>query len=78
MTLPATNAQSAFLTPEELRDLTGYARPSAQEAWLRARGFNVAKNGIGRVMLTWDAVVQWQLGASGQKTVVSPDWSKIA
>ena len=84
MTLPAANPfisaadhRPAFLTPDELRDLTGYTRPSAQEHWLRARGFNVAKNGVGRIMLTWDAVVQWQMGGNTPKTSASPDWGNI-
>ena len=84
MTLPAANplvsapeARPAFLTPDELRDLTGYARPSAQETWLRARGFNVAKNGAGRVMLTWDAVIQWQLGGAARQLAAAPNWGNI-
>jgi hypothetical protein len=31
-----------LLTPDELRDLTGYRRPHDQCAWLRARGWTFA------------------------------------
>jgi hypothetical protein len=72
-----TVERHAFLDAAELTALTGYTRPSAQEAWLKARGFNVARNGIGRVMLTWEAVIQWQTGGQGPKTSPEPEWSNI-
>jgi hypothetical protein len=58
-----TVERRAFLDAAELTALTGYTRPSAQEAWLKARGFNVARNGIGRVMLAREALERWRNGA---------------
>ncbi|WP_031597205.1 DUF4224 domain-containing protein [Ferrovum myxofaciens] len=66
----------AFLGSDDLKVLTGYSRPSSQEGWLKAHGFNVAKNGVGRVVLTWEAVIQWQLG-SRIKSTPTPEWSNI-
>lgn len=41
-----------FLTATDLHDLTGYARPSKQIAWLRGEGFTfrVAADGHPRVL----------------------------
>ena len=36
-----------FLTPDELRELTGYRRPSSQIRWLRARRVRHYVNGAG-------------------------------
>jgi hypothetical protein len=39
-----------FLTPEELRLLTGYRRSSAQIRWLRRHGYRFTVNGLGPVV----------------------------
>jgi hypothetical protein len=38
---------SAFITPETLRDLTGYRRPGAQIKWLRDHGWRFEVNAAG-------------------------------
>jgi hypothetical protein len=35
-----------FLTPQELRRLTGYIRPNAQVRWLRKNGWRFTVNGL--------------------------------
>lgn len=37
-----------FLTPEELRQLTGYVKPSKQIEWLRRKGVPHFVNAAGR------------------------------
>ena len=36
-----------FLTPADLRNLTGYQRASAQARWLRRHGWRFTVNGLG-------------------------------
>lgn len=51
-----------FLTPDELRDLTGLEQPAAQERLLRSWGLSVFRNRANRVMLAKEALTRWQLG----------------
>ena len=68
---------STFLTPDELRELTGYSAGMSQEKWLKGHGLNVARNRAGRVILARAAVIQWHLGGAFMAPAVGPDWSKI-
>lgn len=68
-----------FLTADELRDLTGRERPSAQIKWLRANGFDVMvrADGLPRVLR---AMVEARMGAPSRLTDHSPakpDWSSL-
>jgi len=68
-----------FLTADELRDLTGRARPGAQIKWLRANGFDVVvrADGLPRVLR---AAVEARMGAPIRPTEpspVKPDWSSL-
>lgn len=36
-----------ILTPQDLHDLTGYVRPSAQARWLRRHGWRFTVNALG-------------------------------
>lgn len=56
-----------FLTPDELRDLTGCVKPASQERRLREMGLTVHRNAANRVMLAREALVRWQLGERGDK-----------
>jgi hypothetical protein len=51
-----------FLTQDELLELTGLEQPAAQERLLRSWGLTVLRNRANRVVLTRDALTQWQLG----------------
>lgn len=50
-----------FLTPDEVADMTGYTKPSAQIRWLNAErfGYVVSSNGTPKVLR---AVVVGRLG----------------
>ena len=54
-----------FLTPDELRSLTGYQRPSAQARWLRAQGIEPFVSAAGQVQVTHDIVAEVQRVRSG-------------
>lgn len=45
-----------LLTTEEVRDLTGYEKPSAQSKWMRENGITHFINGQNVVKVTWEAV----------------------
>lgn len=47
-----------FLTETELRDLTGYVRPSAQIRWLRTRGYRFEIGGDGLPRLSKNVVIE--------------------
>lgn len=46
-----TAHQSPFVSRDELVELTGYRRPSAQAQWLAAKGFTFMVNAAGRPIL---------------------------
>lgn len=41
-----------FLTAADLKQLTGYTRPSAQVRWLRRHGFKITVNGLKEPVVT--------------------------
>ena len=57
-----------FLTRQELEELTGYVRSSAQCRLLREWGIEPYVSARGRVMVTWDAVEEAQRRRSGIET----------
>ena len=67
---------SLFLTPEELREMTGFCRPSKQIEWLRANGFSfrIAADGHPRVLASH---VQRVMGGQTVKEGTTPDFSKL-
>lgn len=54
-----------FLTPDELRALTGYRRPTAQARWLRTHGIEPFISAAGAVQVTHDIVQEMQRVRSG-------------
>lgn len=46
-----------FLTPEEVADLTGYQKPSAQIRWLRAEQFGFVVGGDGQAKVLREVVL---------------------
>ncbi|MHB1667359.1 DUF4224 domain-containing protein [Thiomonas sp.] len=70
-----------FLTNAEMAELTGLSQSSAQERWLLARGLRASRNRAGRVMLTRDALVQWQSGRVPAQNLiqqpVTPKWDSV-
>lgn len=55
-------SDAAFLTDEELRELTGLEQPAAQERLLRSWGLSVYRNRANKVKLSREALARWQLG----------------
>lgn len=53
---PVSPSTPIFLTKEELRQLTGYARPMAQLRWIRDRGYLHEIDAKGRPVLMRDHV----------------------
>jgi hypothetical protein len=66
-----------FLTPDELADLTGLKRPTAQYAWLRANGWPVERDAAGRPKVL-RAVVEARMGACvGGTMKVEPNFGAL-
>ena len=54
-----------FLSPEELKNLTGYKHRTKQIRWLRAQGIHPFISATGDVSVTWDVVNEALRRASG-------------
>lgn len=54
---------TGFLSPDELRQLTGRKPKSLQIAWLRTEGIPFRVNATGHPVVTWAAVEGRQPGA---------------
>lgn len=70
---------SMFLTREELRELTGLSRPSAQIRWLRANGFEVLRRADGVPLILRDALTT-RMGfgdANHRRVVAKPCWNAL-
>lgn len=66
---------SAFLTPEELRQLTGYRNACRQAAWLKEQG--VCHRYVnGRTIVARHHVDEW-LEGKPSRISVGPDFSMI-
>lgn len=68
-----------FLTVNELRELTGYRRPSAQARWLTSHGWRFALNAVGhpRVARAYfeRRLVTREAGRLAVVDCPPPDWS---
>jgi hypothetical protein len=67
--------QLPWLTDDELRELTGYVRPSCQAAWLKKNGIRCFRNALGKVRVPRDALCS--LGSMKQQQLTEPDLSKV-
>ena len=68
---------SIFLTPEELQELTGRKRASAQIRWLKERGYPVEESAAGRPVVL-RAEVERRLSSGEPARSSSPRWDKVA
>ncbi|MCJ0764152.1 DUF4224 domain-containing protein [Variovorax terrae] len=75
MIAAASPPQSEFLAATELRDLTGFARSTAQIAWLQVKGVPHRADGR-RVIVSRVLVREW---LQGRQAVTSkgPNWSSV-
>ncbi len=54
-----------FLSPDELKELTGYQYPSRQKAWLKDRGWKFEADNLGRPKVL-RAHLESRLGGTGR------------
>ncbi len=64
-----------WLSEEELKDLTGYVRPTCQARWLSSNGIRCFVNALGRVRVPREALADVQSGKTKKRT--EPDFSKV-
>jgi hypothetical protein len=63
-----------FLTPDQLEQLTGKRRPSAQARWLQDRGWRFERNATGSVVVhALEAERQLCGGSKARRQRVGPD-----
>lgn len=69
--------EGMFLTREEIEDLTGRARPTAQIRWLRANGFEVLERADGMpIVLRAALMARMGVAARNRRPILTqPDWS---
>lgn len=68
--------QLPWLTDDEVRDLTGYARPTCQARWLNSHGIRCFMNALGKVRVSRDALSAVQSGVKARR-LAEPDFSKM-
>jgi hypothetical protein len=67
-----------FLTQDEIKELTGFKRPSGQLKWLRSKGIEALSKGDGTLAVLWEAVEARMLGTKESKNkAVSPNWGAM-
>lgn len=64
-----------WLTDDELRDLTGYVRPTCQMRWLTNNGIKGYLNALNKVRVSRDAIAAVKAGKADKRT--EPDFSKV-
>lgn len=62
-----------FLTPDDLKQLTGLKRPSAQVRWLTAHHFKFTVNALGRPSVMIAEVARKHLGGPAIRQQ-EPNW----
>lgn len=79
-----SEACEVFLTPDEVKRLTGYKRPHDQRKWLLAHGWAFEFDCLGRPIIPRE-VMNKRFGLNGEATTVKtaqtkkwkPDFSKV-
>ncbi len=68
-----------FLTPDEVKDLTGFQRPSKQIEWLRENGFayRVAADGHARVLREHVSQMMGLSTGGKARKLTEPDFTKL-
>jgi hypothetical protein len=69
-----------FLSHEEVRELTGYSRPSKQAEWLKREGmyFRIAADGHPKVLLDHvNQILGGLAGQVGKNRPSEPDFSTL-
>lgn len=68
---------SAFLSAEELRDLTGRTRRTLQQQALSAMGIPFVRRPDGTLAVAWDAVNQVMGVKTAKRKQIEPDWAAL-
>jgi hypothetical protein len=66
-----------LLTDKEVRDFTGYSRPSAQIRWLRRQGWRFTVNALGRPVIAVAEFNRRMVGGPHSTQRQEPDWTAI-
>jgi hypothetical protein len=64
-----------WLSDEELRDLTGYVRPTAQARWLTSNRIKFYLNALNKVRVPRDAIAGRPASVTEKRT--EPDFTKV-
>jgi hypothetical protein len=64
-----------WLSDDELRDLTGYVRPTAQQRWLTDNGIKCYRNGLNKIRVSRDALSAMKARTTERRT--EPDFTKV-
>lgn len=64
-----------WLSDDELHDLTGYVRPSAQVRWLSSNRIKFYRNALNKVRVPRDAIAAVKATATEKRT--EPDFTKV-
>lgn len=65
-----------FLNEQEIRQLTGYQRPSAQIRWLRAKGYRFTVNGLGEPVVAIAECTRKNVGGASARHQ-EPKWEAM-
>jgi len=65
-----------FLSENEIQRLTGKKRPSAQIAWLRAKGYKMSVNGLGEPVVAIAEANRKLVGGSAAR-IQEPNWDAM-
>lgn len=66
-----------FLTSGELRQLTGYSRPSAQITWLKDHGWRFTVNALGDPVVANAEASRKLVGGDVNKRSQPPNWDAM-
>lgn len=64
-----------WLSDDELRDLTGYMRPTCQMRWLTENGIKGYVNALNKVRVSRDAISAVKAAKTEKRT--EPDFTKV-
>ncbi len=64
-----------WLSDDEVRELTGYTRPTCQARWLTQNGIRCYVNGLGKVRVARDALSS--VAGAGKRKKVEPDLTNV-
>jgi hypothetical protein len=70
-------SQIMFLSPADLKLLTGYTRRSAQAGWLTHHGWKFVANGLGQPIVAVAEFERHMVGGKGKAAAQQPNWEAL-